>query len=278
MALYYKNILLQLKIVTEKLKQVENGDLSTQIMVLPDNEFSYVFEQFNRMVTRIRQLLDTTIKEQELRNQAEMRQLQLQIQPHFLYNSLSYIVTVAGKPQAVTEMAAHLAKYYRYCTQNKSMATIGEEIAYAESYLAIMAMRKKIEYKIDVLKTLHQMKIITLIVQPIIENAIEHGIEERENAKYIFVKMYQLGNGMVKVEISDDGDGMSEDAIEHLMERIQKKKRDENESIGLWNVNQRLVNYYGDTAALKFGRSIWGGLCVSFTFMPGGEKNDSINS
>ena len=175
-------------------------------------------------------------------------------------------------------MAAHLAKYYRYCTQNKSMATIGEEIAYAESYLAIMAMRKKIEYKIDVLKTLHQMKIITLIVQPIIENAIEHGIEERENAKYIFVKMYQLGNGMVKVEISDDGDGMSEDAIEHLMERIQKKKRDENESIGLWNVNQRLVNYYGDTAALKFGRSIWGGLCVSFTFMPGGEKNDSINS
>lgn len=119
MVLYYKNILLQLKIITEKLRQVEDGDFTSQIEVLPDNEFSYVFQQFNQMVSRIGDLVLSTIKEQQLRNQAELRQLQLQIHPHFLYNSLSYIVTVADKPEAVTEMAVHLADYYRYCTKKE---------------------------------------------------------------------------------------------------------------------------------------------------------------
>lgn len=278
MASYYKHILLQLKIVTEKLKQVENGDFSTQITVLPDNEFSYVFEQFNRMVARIRQLLDTTLKEQELRNQAELRQLQLQINPHFLYNCLSYIVTVADKPQAVTEMAVHLANYYRYCTKNKSVATIGEEISYAKSYLSIMAMRKNIEYNIDVSGELYEVPIIPLIIQPILENAIEHGIEGRENAKHIFLKMYLLENGTVKTEISDDGDGISDEDKTRLIERLQKKHRDENESVGLWNVNQRLINYYDESAGLQFGKSIWGGLLVSFTFLPERKKDDGINS
>lgn len=275
MRLYYKNILLQLRLLTEKLKQVEGGDFSARITVLPDNEFSYVFEQFNRMVTRIRELIESTLKEQQLRNQAELRQLQLQINPHFLYNSLSYIVTVANKPRAVTEMAVHLAAYYRYCTRKKSLATIGEEISYAEAYLSIMAMRKNIEYHIDAAKSLYEVKIIPLILQPIIENAIEHAIEERENARHIFVKVYRLESGAVRFEISDDGDGMTQEAIERLMKRLQKKQRDENESVGLWNVNQRLINYYDESARLQFDKSIWGGLLVSFTLLPGEKENDS---
>ncbi len=79
MILFYKNILLQFKILTEHLKQVENGNFETQITELPNNEFAYVFEQFNRMVERIRHLISSTLKEQQLRNQAEMRQLQLLI-------------------------------------------------------------------------------------------------------------------------------------------------------------------------------------------------------
>lgn len=275
--LYYKNILLQLNTLTEKLKQVEEGDFTTQIKEMPDNEFSYVFSQFNRMVARTQELIDSTIKEQTLRNQAELRQLQLQIHPHFLYNSLSYIVTVANKPQAVTDMAVHLANYYRYCTKNKLKATIGEEISYARAYLSIMAMRKNIEYSIDVEKTLDEIEIIPLIIQPIIENAIEHAIEERENAKNISVKACRLKNKAVRFEISDDGDGISDEGIIQLTQCLQKKQRDENESVGLWNVNQRLINYYDESAALKFGRSIWGGLLVSFTFMPREKKNDSFD-
>lgn len=271
MILYYKNILLQLRILTGKLKQVEGGDFTTQIVELPNNEFAYVFGQFNSMVTRIRQLIESTLKEQGLRNQAELRQLQLQIHPHFLYNSLSYIVTVADQPEAVTMMAVHLSNYYRYCTKNKSIATIREEVSYAKAYLEIIAMRKDIEYTITVSKDLYGRTIIPLILQPIIENAIEHAIEERENARHIYVKIYELGNGALRFEVSDDGNGMTEEEIDELMFWISKKEREEEESVGLWNVNQRLINYYDESAGLKFKKSIWGGLLVFFTVLLEGE-------
>lgn len=265
MLLYYNNILLQLRILRGKLKQVEGGNFTTQITVLPNNEFGYVFRQFNRMVARISQLIEATLKEQQLRNQAELRQLQLQIHPHFLYNSLSYIVTVADQPEAVTEMAVHLASYYRYCTKNKSITTIGEEISYARAYLTITAMRKDLEYSMEASTDLYEKNIIPLILQPIIENAIEHAIEERENAKHIYVKVHEVRSGVLCFEVSDDGDGMTEEEISLLLNRLSKKKIEEDESVGLWNVNQRLVNYYDEAAGLRFGKSIWGGLMVSFT-------------
>ncbi len=277
MVLYNKNILIQLQTITEKLRQVESGDFTTQITELPDNEFSYVFDQFNRMVTRIRELISTTLKEQQLRSQAELRQLQLQINPHFLYNSLSYIVTVAGQPKAVTDMAVHLSRYYRYCTGNKSMATIGEEISYAKSYLQIMAMRKNIDYSLSVPESLYHVKIIPLILQPLIENAIEHGIEGRENARHIYIKVHPWKKQTVRVEISDDGNGLSEEESERLTRRLARKQRVEGESVGLWNVNQRLINYYDESARLNFGKSIWGGLLVSFVFLPGDKIDDSID-
>lgn len=83
MILFYKNILLQFKILTEHLKQVENGNFETQITELLNNEFAYVFEQFNQMVERIRHLISSTLKEQQLRNQAEMRQLQNVLHKNF---------------------------------------------------------------------------------------------------------------------------------------------------------------------------------------------------
>ncbi len=261
---FVKNILMQMNLLTEKLKQVEAGDLTVQIYKIPENEFAYVFRQFNQMVYRMRELLEATVKEQELRNEAEMRQLQLQINPHFLYNSLSFIVTAADNPDAVTEMAVHLSQYYRYCTRKKSITTIQEEIDYARSYLEIMAMRKNIEYEIESDPELGVCKIPPLILQPIIENAIEHAIEERENAKHIYVKVYQKAKDEICFEVSDDGDGLTEEQIAALKERLARKNRDEKESVGLWNVNQRLVNYYGEQSSLQFGRSVWKGLKVSF--------------
>ena len=81
----------------------------------------------------------------------------------------------------------------------------------------------------------------------------------------------------MRVEISDDGNGLSEEEIERLTERLARKKRGEGESVGLWNVNQRLINYYDESARLNFGKSIWGGLLVSFVFLPGEKIDDSID-
>ncbi len=266
--MYNRNILLQLNMLTYKLKRVEDGDLTTQITELPDNEFYYVFDQFNHMIVRMNELFDETLKEQELRMQAELEQLQLQINPHFLYNSLSYIVTVAEEPDAVRSMAVHLSRYYRYCTQKKMITTIKEEVSYAKAYLEIMAMRKRIRYTINMPKEIGELPIIPLILEPLIENAIEHGLEGCESAKQIEIEIGWTPSRAVTFAISDDGEGMTKEQIAALKERISRKERKEEESVGLWNVNQRLINYYSKSAALGFRSSRWGGLTVYFTIRP----------
>ena len=266
--MYNRNILLQLNMLTYKLKRVEDGDLTTQITELPNNEFYYVFDQFNHMIVRMSELFDETLKEQELRMQAELEQLQLQINPHFLYNSLSYIVTVAEEPGAVRSMAVHLSRYYRYCTQKKMITTIKEEVSYAKSYLEIMAMRKRIGYTINMPREIGELPIIPLILEPLIENAIEHGLEGCESAKQIEIEIGWTPSKAVTFAISDDGEGMTKEQIAVLKERISRKERREEESVGLWNVNQRLINYYSKSAALGFRRSRWGGLTVYFSIRP----------
>lgn len=280
LVMYYKNILLQLNMLTYKLSQVEKGDLSTQIEELPDNEFHYVFTQFNEMTQQMDELFTTTLKEQELRNQAELKQLQLQINPHFLYNSLSYIVTMAEHPEQVRDMAVHLSEYYRYCSRKKQFTTIGEEVSYAKSYLAIMAMRKQITYAITAEESLLEIPVIPLLLEPLIENAIEHGIEERETANRIEIRIYRLAGSKLRAEVWDDGNGMSDADIRRLTERIRKRERDETESVGLWNVNQRLANFYSESAQLCFENNDWGGLKVYFTISAGkakGRADESIN-
>ena len=200
--------------------------------------------------------------------QAELEQLQLQINPHFLYNSLSYIVTVAEEPDAVRSMAVHLSRYYRYCTQKKMITTIKEEVSYARSYLEIMAMRKRIRYSIDMSQDIGELPIIPLILEPLIENAIEHCLEGCESAKQIEIVIGWAPSRAVTFAISDDGEGMTKEQIAALKERISRKERKEEESVGLWNVNQRLINYYSKSAELGFKRSRWGGLTVYFTIRP----------
>ena len=276
--MYNRNILMQLNMLTYKLKRVEDGDWTTQITELPDNEFYYVFDQFNHMIVRMNELFDETLKEQELRMQAELEQLQLQINPHFLYNSLSYIVTVAEQPDAVRSMAVHLSRYYRYCTQKKMITTIKEEVSYAKSYLEIMAMRKRIRYTIEMPKEIGELPIISLILEPLIENAIEHGLEGCESAKQIEIEIDWTKNGAVSFAISDDGEGMTKEQVSALKERISRKERKEEESVGLWNVNQRLINYYSKSAALGFKRSRWGGLTVYFMIRPEKKKEEESDA
>lgn len=276
--MYNRNILMQLNMLTYKLKRVEDGDWTTQITELPDNEFYYVFDQFNHMIVRMNELFDETLKEQELRMQAELEQLQLQINPHFLYNSLSYIVTVAEQPDAVRSMVVHLSRYYRYCTQKKMITTIKEEVSYAKSYLEIMAMRKRIRYTIEMPKEIGELPIIPLILEPLIENAIEHGLEGCESAKQIEIEIDWTKNGAVSFAISDDGEGMTKEQVSALKERISRKERKEEESVGLWNVNQRLINYYSKSAALGFKRSRWGGLTVYFMIRPEKKKEEESDA
>lgn len=261
--LFYTNISQQVKKLVQKFKQVENGDYNTRITEIPNNEFGYVFDQFNQMVIGGQKLLESLSSEQRSRDVAEFKQLQFQINPHFLYNSLAYIVAIAYDQEAVTNMAAHLAEYYRYSTKARVTTTIGEEMKFAENYLEIMAMRKNVDYQLEVADGLQEERILPLILQPLIENAIEHGIEGKEGAYQIRVSVIRRGD-KIRIAVEDDGYGLSQGEIRQLSNDLRSKERNEDVSVGLWNVQQRLLNRYSYDGSLHFSRSQLGGLEVYF--------------
>ena len=125
-----------------------------------------------------------------------------------------------------------------------------------------------------------EIPILPLLIQPLIENAIAHGIEAKDGAKKIIVNV-KFVNDNYSISIEDDGPGISEEGIHFLESKINLDSREEvSASVGLWNVNQRLMNYYGHTSRLKFSQSVLGGLSVSFEFNPkeGINENETIDS
>lgn len=278
--LYYRNVVSELRLFIDKLQKVEQGNYDIRIDNVHNNEFGYLFEQFNQMVSSIQKLLKSLSKEIKQRELAEERQFQSQIQPHFLYNSLFYIVSVADDPKAVVEMTRHLAGYYRYLTKKLDTVTIGEEIDFARHYLIVQALRKEFEFEINMIEGAAEIPILPLLIQPLIENAIAHGIESKDGAKKIIVNV-KFVNDNYSISIEDDGPGISEEGIHFLESKINLDSREEvSDSVGLWNVNQRLMNYYGHTSRLKFSQSVLGGLSVSFEFNPkeGINENETIDS
>ena len=143
------------------------------------------------MVAQIQMLFTSLKTETDLRRNAEMKQLQAQINPHFLYNSLFFIMSMAkSSPEAVIRMSKHLAEYYRYLTRlDSSSVTLATELELADHYLGIMALCKTMDYDIKLPDELKEQPIMPLIIQPIVENAILHGIEERQGAHRVAISV-----------------------------------------------------------------------------------------
>ena len=258
--------------------QVEQGNHSTRITENTDNEFYVLFRSFNHMVAEIQDLFVSLKTETELRRSAELKQLQAQINPHFLYNSLFFIMSVAKfSPDAVMRMSKHLAEYYRYLTRlDKHEVTLQEELQFAEHFLIIMTLSKKIEYAIDLPPELTSLPLMPLIIQPVVENAIQHGIEGQQGANRVNIDVKQ-SEEVILIRVSDDGKGLTPDEIRKLETQLDRDTPPEGtRGVGLWNVNRRLKNTYGERSGLAFSTNDWGGLSVLLMIHVPTEKGERI--
>ncbi|WP_301628392.1 sensor histidine kinase [Paenibacillus apis] len=261
---FYRNYYRNIRLLDKKFLQVEQGNYSTRITENPDNEFYNLFRSFNHMVSEIQGLFASLRTETELRRSAELKQLQAQINPHFLYNSLFFIMSMArSSPDAVMKMSKHLAEYYRYITKlDHFVVTLGSELKLAEHFLAIMALSKRVEYEIGLPPELASLPMMPLIIQPVVENAIQHGIEGLQGAHRVSIDITQTEASIV-IRVSDDGRGLAPDEIRRLKSRIACSAPPEGTGgVGLWNVNRRLKNTYGESSGLQFSANHWGGLSV----------------
>lgn len=273
---FYRNFYRNVYLLNKKFHQVEQGDYAIRILNRPNNEFGSLFGSFNHMVAQIQMLFTSLKTETDLRRNAEMKQLQAQINPHFLYNSLFFIMSMAkSSPEAVIRMSKHLAEYYRYLTRlDSSSVTLATELELADHYLGIMALCKTMDYDIKLPDELKEQPIMPLIIQPIVENAILHGIEERQGAHRVTICVEAFHSG-ARITVANDGKPLSPEELRALQASVEGPSPPPGtDGIGLWNINQRLKNAYGDSCGLRFELNEWGGLSVTvlvdFSFEEGG--------
>lgn len=243
-----KRITKPIRILENAMKRSEIGEFeSAEIEVLENNEIGRLGRTFNVMNRKIQQLIEEKVQDEKLKRQSELRALQAQINPHFLYNTLDSIIWMAegGKNKEVVKMTAELARFLRQSISNeREIISIEQEISYVESYLSIQKMRYRdqLNYTIDVSEEIRNYHIIKLIIQPLIENAIYHGIKYKNGEGHILIKGNEE-NGKVMLEVSDDGIGMDEETLANIFRKKETKLK--HNGVGVYNVYSRLKLRYG---------------------------------
>lgn len=249
-----KSIANPLKKLEVAMKEIEEADylLVEEVNIGKQKEIASLSESFNLMMRRIKELMDKVVEEQETQRKSELKALQYQINPHFLYNTLDSIVWLVdnNKNKEASEMVVALAKLFRISiSRGRNIITVKDELEHARSYLLIQSIRyaDAFKYEFDIDPEVVEYTTLKLILQPMIENAIYHGLKNRIDEGYIKISA-KLVNTKVVFEISDNGYGMRKEKIEELYENF--KNPDLNDGVGLKNIYLRLKIYYGDEADL----------------------------
>ncbi|WP_158630157.1 sensor histidine kinase [Cohnella sp. AR92] len=262
--LLFRQIQRPINVLLRAVNRLKEGQWSTRIRLKTNSEFTVLNESFNEMAVQIQSLIERVYMEQLRAKDAYLKQLQSQINPHFLYNCLFFIKSKAGvgDTAAVTAMALNLGEYYRYITRlDHDMTTVGDELKLLENYLSIQNLRKqRIEYNIEVPKPLLGEAIPRLLIQPLVENAIVHGIEKKAGAGYISISGKAIGEH-IEFTVEDSGAGMNDSEINGLLAKLNEPERGES-GCGLWNVQQRLKHQFGPASGLSIQPSELGGIHV----------------
>lgn len=261
--LLYRHVQRPIKKLMNGMKSVRKGDFSARITMDNErNEFSFLFHRFNEMSKQIEELIENAYNEKIRAREATLKQLQAQINPHFLYNCLGFIINMAQlkDEQAVVSMAYNLSGYYRYTTRlEKQTATVKEEVQLIVNYLDIQKLRnERIHYQINIPDEMMSIPIPRLLLQPIVENAVIHGINNSYTSGEIQITG-QIVDGTFTLFIDDDGEGMLPEALIELNCKMLEPLQEEM-GCGLWNVSQRMVYQFGEDAFLRLLPSPLGGL------------------
>ena len=276
-----RNITRPLQQLRDSMARVQEGDFgAAEVEVTSRNEVGSLTRSFNVMTSRIQELMKQNIYEQQQKRKSELKALQSQINPHFLYNTLDFIIWMAEgkKNEEVVVMTASLARLLRQSISNEEeQVPIGQEVEYARSYLTIQKMRykDKLEFQIQVDAQIMRVPIIKLVLQPLIENAIYHGLKYKEGKGLLIVRGYREGENAV-LQIKDNGAGMDEQTLSHIFEKHKVNYR--SNGVGVYNVQKRLQLYYGMdygiTYSSKQGEGTTASIVIPMNVIPMKQEAD----
>jgi two-component system sensor histidine kinase YesM len=252
--------------VVKAMAKVSDGDLAARLQLDSAPDMSVVAAGFNGMMEQIIKLMNQVKEEQFQLDQIRMSALQSQIQPHFLYNTLDCIhwQALVNGNKDISNMVKALAAYYRTClSKGHDIITIEEELAYIKNYLYIQKIRYEdiLTYEIDISADFNKAIIPKLTLQPLVENAIYHGIKkmaEKKGCITIRVSDHPKGIG---IAIADNGVGMREEEIKRMNQLISKYEAEF--GYGVRNVNRRIQLYFGQKYGINYSKNEAGGVTAN---------------
>lgn len=277
------------KLITSPIKQLEKemAEIEIETSKLPDpiegsQEVESLSFAYIEMIKRIRTLMKDIVTAQDLKRKSELEALEAKINPHFLYNTLDSIVWMAeqNETEDVITMIQALSKLFRVSiSKGHEIITIKEELEHVSNYLLIQKMRyQNFDFKINVKKDLELCPTIKLLIQPIVENAIYHGIKYLVDPGLIIITVDSIDNKSIIISVEDNGVGMDEKTAASLLD-ISKPKKDSSadsskgNGIGVINVQERIQLTYG----IKYGLSVNSELDEGTTIIIRIPKNEPIH-
>lgn len=257
--------------LSEVTDQVAKGDLTVRSDIRSGAEVGMLSDSLNTMIDKINELLEQVKKEQIRLRKAEFELLQAQINPHFLYNTLDTIVWLAeaGDQKKVVSMVGSLSDFFRTSlNQGKDIISVKEELQHVRSYLEIQQVRYQdiLEYEIRVPEELNRYLIPKITIQPLVENALYHGIKNKRGVGKIVISGKEEEDHF-SIRIEDNGIGITKERLLQVREGIENKILTGHDIYGLYNVNERIRLNFGEKYGIFIESSYGDGTVVSI-FLP----------
>ena len=233
-------------------KRAANQELSVHIEPQGNDEIAMLGHSFNKMIRRIQELMDENVREQKLLRKLEMASLDNQIKPHFIYNTLDLIIgqLESNQNELASSLIEALGSFFRLSlSKGREVVPIASEVEHVRTYLFIQQLRHgdEYEYEMTIEESIRDKFIPRLLLQPLVENAIYHGILRANRQGRIRIEGFQDAGGDIIFEIQDDGAGIEPDKLQDINEvlRGERSLQNEKEYFGLRNVNKRARLMFG---------------------------------
>ena len=251
-----RSVTVPINALCDAARQMEKGDFTAEQAIPSDDEIQILVHRFDRMRDKIANLVEDIKTEQMKLKDTELKLLQEQINPHFLYNTLDTIVWLAeeGQDRDVVAMTTSLSEFFRtVLSGGRDYITIREEVTHIRSYLSIQQFRYEdiLDYEITIDEKLYEYIILKLTLQPLVENALYHGIKNKRGRGKIIINGYEDGADLI-LEVIDNGIGMDQEELYSLKRKLKEKSSHERSGFGLINVEERIRMNYGYRYGMEF--------------------------
>ncbi|RKP54359.1 sensor histidine kinase [Cohnella endophytica] len=276
MALFLsENISYPIRKLVRSMRVVQRGNFDITLEYKRNDEFAYLFHSYTKMVHDIKELIDKLYVSEVMKKEAELKALQAQINPHFLYNTLDSVNWMALELNAtrISTMVTSLSNFFRYSlSKGETIISLREEKLQVESYLIIQKIRfqEKMDYSIDFASDILDNLTVKLILQPIVENAILHGINKIRGKGTIAITGTKSGS-IIEIRVSDNGAGADIDELNSIVDN-----RSHSASFALKNVNERIKHYFGGEFGIRFSSNEDSGITVIVRF-PAVKTMEGLN-